>query len=127
MQTGPLRAFLFVALVLPLLAFPQRTNSQSTLQNGGDFSTNPEAKKLPTDVILVKGAWASASDSSTPVPEAGSVTNSLYSNRYFGSPILCLQAGPRNIPGPLLATPAITFSRKSNLRTLVRHRVQETC
>lgn len=83
MQTGSLRAFLFVALVLPLLAFSQRVNSQAVLQNGGDFSTNPEAKKLPTDVILVKGAWASASDSSTPVPEAGSATNSLYSNPYF--------------------------------------------
>src|SRR6266481_1425399 len=51
----------------------------------GDFSVvNPEAKKLPTDVILVKGAVPSASDGSTPVPESGSVTDKLYSNPYFG-------------------------------------------
>jgi len=42
-------------------------------QSGGDFSNNPEAKKLPTESILVKGAWSSASDSATPVPEGGRV------------------------------------------------------
>jgi hypothetical protein len=38
---------------------------------------------VPTGVILVKGAWSSASDSVTPVPEAGSVTNNVFSNQYF--------------------------------------------
>jgi hypothetical protein len=32
---------------------------------------------------LVKGAWSSASDSVTPVPEDGAVTNNVYSNKYF--------------------------------------------
>jgi hypothetical protein len=52
-------------------------------QDGGDFSQNPQAKKLPTDVILVKGAWSSASDSTTPLPEGGGVAGSVYDNKYF--------------------------------------------
>jgi Gram-negative bacterial TonB protein C-terminal len=58
--------------------------AQTAPQNGGDFSQNPEAKKLPTGVILLKGAWSSASDSATPVPEGGRVANSVYKNEYFG-------------------------------------------
>jgi hypothetical protein len=55
----------------------------SPMENGGDFSRSP-VKKLPTEAILVKGAWSSASDSITPVPEGGSVNNSVYNNPYFG-------------------------------------------
>ena len=53
--------------------------------NGGDFSTavNPP-DKVPTGVILVKGAWASASDSVTPVPEGGRVADNIYNNDYLG-------------------------------------------
>ena len=59
--------------------------AQDAPPNGGDFSQQLHpSKKLPTDVILVKGAWASASDSVTPVPEGGKVTNNVYSNPYFG-------------------------------------------
>ena len=58
--------------------------ARSTPQSGGDFSNNPEAKKLPTGVLLVKGAWSSASDSVTPLPEGGRVADNLYSNSYFG-------------------------------------------
>jgi hypothetical protein len=39
---------------------------------------------VPADTLLVKGAWSSASDSQTPVPEGGSVNNHLYVNEYFG-------------------------------------------
>ena len=39
--------------------------------------------KVPSGVILVKGAWSSASDQTTPVPEGGQVTNVAYSNPYF--------------------------------------------
>jgi hypothetical protein len=53
-------------------------------RNGGDFSQNPQGKKLPTNVILVKGAWSSASDSATPLPEGGTVNGQTYDNRYFG-------------------------------------------
>lgn len=44
----------------------------------------PELKPVPKDVIIVKGAWASASDSSTPLPEGGSIVDSIYRNQYFG-------------------------------------------
>jgi hypothetical protein len=53
-------------------------------QSGGDFSSNPEAKKLPTETILVKGAWSGASDSTIPLPEGGRVFNNIYTNAYFG-------------------------------------------
>jgi hypothetical protein len=66
-----------------LFVCPSVLCAQAPPQNGGDFSRNTEAKKLPTGVILVKGAWASASDSVTPVPESGSINNNLYSNPYF--------------------------------------------
>jgi hypothetical protein len=41
-------------------------------------------KKLPTDVILVKGAVPSASDAVTPLPEGGSIAGNAYRNAYFG-------------------------------------------
>jgi hypothetical protein len=39
--------------------------------------------KVPEGVILVKGAWSSASDSVTPLPEGGTVTRREYSSPYF--------------------------------------------
>jgi hypothetical protein len=41
-------------------------------------------RKLPADVILVKGAAPSASDNSTPLPEGGAVRKDVYGNGYFG-------------------------------------------
>ncbi|HEY2115846.1 MAG TPA: hypothetical protein VGJ51_12190 [Candidatus Angelobacter sp.] len=56
-------------------------------RNGGDFSTithpAPEAV-VPKDTIIVKGAWSSASDSTTPVPEGGALTNNVFTDQYFG-------------------------------------------
>jgi hypothetical protein len=40
-------------------------------------------RKLPTDVILIKGAVPSASDTSTPLPEGGTVRRDVYNNDYF--------------------------------------------
>lgn len=48
------------------------------------FTSAEPLRKLPTDVILIKGAVPSASDSSTPLPEGGSVRKDVYSNDYFG-------------------------------------------
>jgi hypothetical protein len=63
----------------------QRIEAQSAPGNGGDFSANTQPlTKVPEGVILVKGAWSSASDSITPVPESGSVANNVISNQYFG-------------------------------------------
>jgi hypothetical protein len=77
---------LFVlALLLSLLASGQSPRPQNAPRNGGDFSNdlNPNVK-VPAGVVLVKGAWSSASDSSTPVPEDGSVTSNIFRDQYFG-------------------------------------------
>jgi hypothetical protein len=73
------RSLVFLGFSITILA-----RAQGTPQGGGDFSSNPQAKKLPTETILVKGAWSSASDSVTPVPEGGRIVNNVYSNQYFG-------------------------------------------
>jgi hypothetical protein len=62
----------------------QSTAGQNSSKNA-DVPENPHAvKKVPSGVILVKGAWSSASDSVTPVPEGGSVTGNVFTDRYFG-------------------------------------------
>jgi hypothetical protein len=75
-------AFVFCA---SMLAWGQSSKTQAVPTSGGDFSnvTQP-LSKVPSGVILVKGAWASASDSATPVPEGGSVTGNVFTNQYFG-------------------------------------------
>jgi hypothetical protein len=72
------------SVVLLGLSFSLLTHAQSPPQSGGDFSNNPQPNALPSDVILVKGAWSSSSDSVTPVPEGGRVTSNAFSNQYFG-------------------------------------------
>jgi hypothetical protein len=68
-----------------LLAAGQDAKPQSVPQNGGDFSSDLHpTTKVPQGVILVKGAWASASDSVTPLPEGGEIRNNALSNPYFG-------------------------------------------
>jgi hypothetical protein len=79
MQSCCSRFLALLALSMSLLP-----GAQGAPQSGGDFSDNPQAKKLPTGVILVKGAWSSASDSVTPLPEGGSVANNVYTNAYLG-------------------------------------------
>lgn len=49
---------------------------------GGSPAPTPSAK-VPAGVILVKGAWSSASDPTTPVPEGGQATASAYHSNYF--------------------------------------------
>jgi hypothetical protein len=62
-------------------AIPQ----QAIPKSGGDFSNSTEPLvKVPEGVILVKGAWASASDSVTPLPEGASVGKEAFSAPYFG-------------------------------------------
>jgi hypothetical protein len=69
----------FVGLSLSLIA-----GAQGFPQAGGNPSQNTQKKKLPTDIILVKGPWSSASDSVTPLPEGGGVVSNVYRNDYFG-------------------------------------------
>ncbi len=78
-------ALLLLEMLVSLLAWGQGTGPQTPPRNGGDFSDNTQPiTKVPTGIILVKGASSSASDSVTPLPEGGNVTNGVFSNRYFG-------------------------------------------
>jgi Gram-negative bacterial TonB protein C-terminal len=81
--------FLFLRMVLalsaPLLTWGQQAKPPSAVPNGGDFSNNVQpGSRVPAGVILVKGAWSSASDSVTPVPEGGNVANHVFDDPYFG-------------------------------------------
>src|SRR6266481_8014262 len=79
MRTQFARLLALLSLSISLLP-----RSQVVPQSGGVFSNNPAARKLPTETILVTGAWLSASDSATPLPEGGRVAGNAYSNPYFG-------------------------------------------
>ncbi len=84
MLCGFRRSVVVLTIALPLLARGQ-AKPQTPPRNGGDFSDNVQpSAKVPSGVILVKGAWSSASDGVTPVPEGGSVTNNVFSDQYFG-------------------------------------------
>jgi hypothetical protein len=52
--------------------------------------------KVPEHTIIVKGAWPSASDSTTPLPEGGRLAGGSYQNDYFG---LTLRFSERWQPG----------------------------
>jgi hypothetical protein len=88
MQSGFSRFLIVSVACLLLFTRAQKIAAQNAPKNGGDFSTNtqavPESAKVPQGVILVKGAWSSASDSSTPDPEGGSVVGDTFRDPYFG-------------------------------------------
>jgi hypothetical protein len=79
MRTKPSYSLLLLGSAALLLA-----GAPCAAQSAGDPSSNPQAIKVPTGVILVKGAWSSASDSVTPLPEGGTLANNGYGNQYFG-------------------------------------------
>src|SRR5579864_4277043 len=78
-----LQFFLIVVFALSSIAEFQSTQPNAP-RNGGDFSNSVSAEKVPAGVILVKGAWSSTSDSTTPVPEGGTMLHNVYTNDYFG-------------------------------------------
>ena len=85
MRSRLLRSLLVFGLSVSPLVWGQNTGLQGAAPSGGDLPNNSQsATKVPTGVILVKGAWSSASDSVTPLPEGGSVTNHVFSDPYFG-------------------------------------------
>lgn len=85
MHGKSLCSFIILALSASVLSLARSAGAQNAPKNGGDFSDNVQPlTKVPTGVILVKGAWSSASDSVTPLPEGGSVTNNVFTNQYFG-------------------------------------------
>jgi hypothetical protein len=66
-------------------AWGQSSKTQNAPTAGGDFSNNVQPlSKVPAGVLLVKGAWSSASDSVTPLPEGGSIANNVFTDQYFG-------------------------------------------
>jgi hypothetical protein len=77
-------SLLVFALSTSSPAWGQVARPQSN-PSGGDFSSNMQPEtKVPEGVILVKGAWSSASDSVTPLPEGASLVNNVFSDPYFG-------------------------------------------
>jgi hypothetical protein len=85
MRSQFLGFLIILAWCVSVPSWGPRLDAQDAPKNGGDFSDNAHPQtKVPEGVILVKGAWSSASDSVTPVPEGGSVTNNVFSNEYFG-------------------------------------------
>src|SRR5215467_11023964 len=76
-------AWLILALPLGTPAWGQDARQQAPPNGMGDSSSNV-VEKVPSGVILVKGAWSSASDSVTPVPERGNVVNHVFTDEYFG-------------------------------------------
>ena len=77
------RNTIMLATCVSLLVCGGEARSQQA-RNGGDFSSDLNIKKLPEGELLVKGAWASASDSTTPIPEDGRFTTDAYFSSYFG-------------------------------------------
>lgn len=77
--------WIVLGICVPLLASGQEAKQQNVPKTGGDFSDNVQpGSRVPEGVILVKGAWSSASDSVTPLPEGGKVTNNTFTDQYFG-------------------------------------------
>jgi Gram-negative bacterial TonB protein C-terminal len=76
-------SLLILASSLSSQAGGQDVSQQSASKGRGDSSSSV-LTRVPSGVILVKGAWSSASDSVTPMPEGGNVANGVFSDQYFG-------------------------------------------
>jgi Gram-negative bacterial TonB protein C-terminal len=84
-----MRWMMAMVLAISLPGLGHYCEAQGSAPSGGDFASAPAkdvpaAGKVPQGVILVKGAWPSASDSTTPVPEGGSVDSEVFRDPYFG-------------------------------------------
>ena len=80
-----MRFVVILACLLALVTWTPDLAAQGGNKSGGDFSRDTQPiTKVPEGVILVKGAWSSASDAVTPVPEGGSVSGAVMDNPYFG-------------------------------------------
>jgi hypothetical protein len=85
MRSMRLRFMVGVILSVSLLAWGLTARAQHAPRNGADTSNNVQpSTRVPAGVILVKGAWSSASDSVTPLPEDSIIVNGVYTNKYFG-------------------------------------------
>ena len=95
MRLAIARCFSLVALsvLLPLLG---RTAST---QAGVSASTQL-IKKVPKNVVIVKGAWSSEDDASAPVPEDSTVTKGIFRDPYFGITYAFSKEWVERYPGP---------------------------
>src|SRR5580698_9657714 len=71
-------------IFLMLLGMFVSSAAAAQAPGGGNSAQAPVLQKVPENVILVKGAWSSASDTVTPLPEGGKVSTHSYDNPYFG-------------------------------------------
>lgn len=106
-----------MALVLTvsiLWAFGQTSRPKKAPPNGGDFSheIHPPTK-VPDGVILVKGAWSSASDSTTPYLKEASSPTVFLAIPILGSATTSLQDGRKATMGHLHPTADVTCWPKS--------------
>jgi hypothetical protein len=84
-----------------IISLTAQTARPTPPKSGGDFAPAPlDPYKVPQGVILVKGAWSSASDSVTPVPEGGSVSNDVFNDAYFGISYALPQNWEEKYKGP---------------------------
>lgn len=94
-------SMIVLALLVSSFSRAQLAKPQPSPQNGGDFSDNVQPlNKVPAGVILVKGAWSSASDSVTPVPEGGTMTSNIFIDKYFGMTYSLPDAWAETYKGP---------------------------
>jgi hypothetical protein len=75
-----LRAFIF----LFLLWVTQVRAAQTSGATPDSPILGQEDGRVPTGVILVKGAWSSASDDQMPLPEQSRINNGVFVSSYFG-------------------------------------------
>ncbi|MGA3130266.1 MAG: energy transducer TonB [Terracidiphilus sp.] len=78
------RWFTYAAAIALLASTPVWGQAAPATASSGAGKTEVAAGGVPKGVILVKGAWWSASDSVTPVPETGKIADNIYRNAYFG-------------------------------------------
>jgi hypothetical protein len=74
--TGPVNGDHMTVAQLSLVGDAPKPQAQTTAP--------PPEQPQKTLPFIVKGAWASASDSVTPLPEGGSIADAVYNNQYFG-------------------------------------------
>jgi hypothetical protein len=68
--------------------------------SANDAAAGTPSKKVPENTILVKGAWPSASDTITPLPEGGRFAESTYRNEYFGLAFPFSNRWQKGLEGP---------------------------
>jgi Gram-negative bacterial TonB protein C-terminal len=73
--------------VIILFLFLCHTQARAVQISGpdlGDLISDQGDDRVPTRVILVKGAWSSASDAKMPLPEESRINNGVFVSAYFG-------------------------------------------